>query len=247
MNDTKAEAEATIRYWTTALGGASGRASVKASGAARPVPTVGRIVFPTGDNCTGTVVGANLIVTAAHCIKRYGLPIGKLGAFVPEYSGGDSPYGVWPLADYYIDSRWGLLDNPRYDYAIVSLSKTGHDYSLGDKTGTVRISADPFQSGEQVHLLGYPGDQDVPYGCDTPVTSVKFSNVGYWRVDCAAFTDGVSGTSFQHYQPAPWNSTTIGAVLGGYQEGGTTPSVSYASQWDNGIYTLWQQANQAST
>jgi hypothetical protein len=242
LNGTKAEAEATLRYWTAArLRAATPRPESSAPG--QPVPTVGKIVYPAF-NCTATVVGANLVLTAAHCIKRYGLPVGRLGAFVPDYAGGSSPYGTWPLRDYYIDSRWGITDDPRYDYAIVSLSKTGHDYSLGDRTGTVRISADRFQADEQVDLLGYPGDQDVPYACHTPVSSAVFNKVAYWKVDCAAYTDGVSGTAFEHFQPAPWNSVTIGAVLGGYQEGGSTADVSYASQWDGSVYSLWQQANQ---
>ena len=250
LNGTASEAEATIRYWTAARLRATlentAKATPDSSAPATPVPTVGTIVYP-GFNCTGTVVGANLILTAAHCVKRNGLPVGRLGAFVPEYGSGKSPWGSWPLGDYYIDSRWGDNDDPRYDYAIVSLSKTGHDYSLGDRTGTVRISADPFQSGEQVELLGYPGDRDVPYGCATSVTSVQFDKANYWKVDCASYTDGVSGTAFEHYQPAPWNTVTIGAALGGYQEGGSTPSVSYASRWDSSIYTLWQRANQGSS
>lgn len=248
LNDNKAEV--TSRYWTAARLRANTERSTQAtpssSAPGRPVPTVGKIVYP-GFNCTGTVVGANLILTAAHCIKRNGLPVGKLGAFVPEYGSGASPWGPWPLADYYIDSRWGNNDDPRYDYAIVSLSKIGHNYSLGDKTGTVRISADPFNPDEQVNLLGYPGDQDVPYGCATSVTSVRFNDVKYWKADCTSYTDGVSGTAFEHYQSAPWNSTTIGATLGGYQEGGSSPSTNYASRWDSSIYTLWQQANQGSS
>ncbi|GAB2840765.1 hypothetical protein GCM10027176_50750 [Actinoallomurus bryophytorum] len=249
MNDTKSKAEATIQYWTAERLRAN-RKSVQvtpeSSAPATPVPTVGKIVYP-GFNCTGTVVGANLILTAAHCVKRNGLPVGKLGAFVPEYGSGQSPWGNWPLDNYYIDSRWGNNDNPLYDYAIVSLSRIGHDYSLGDKTGTVRISADAFRSGEQVNLLGYPGDRDVPYGCMTPVSSVKFNNANYWEADCDSYTDGVSGTAFEHYQGEPWNSVTIGAALGGYQEGGSTASVNYASRWDSSVYTLWQRANQGSS
>src|SRR5262249_39542533 len=157
-------------------------------------------------NCTGNVVGANLILTAAHCIKRNGVPIGKLGAFVPQSSNGSRPWGVWPLASYYLDARWGNNDDPRYDFALVALSKLGHGYALGDRTGTLRISADRFPAGGRADLLGYPEDQDVPFGCTAPVSSVPFSGVSYWKVDCESFTDGVSGTAFRHFQPAPWNS-----------------------------------------
>ena len=43
------------------------------------------------------------------------------------------------------------------------------------------------------------------------------------------------------FDPRTRTGTIVG-VIGGYQEGGDTPSVSYSAYFGSGVYQLYQQA-----
>lgn len=240
---------AAVKYWTRQrLLKADGGSSLQAE--ANPIrawnPLIGKIFFPTLRysiaGCTGSVVGWNLIITAAHCFKYHG---SGTAVFVPKYSNGNTPYGVWEIKHVWVDTR-ARGQRERFDYALVTLKrKSGQTLHQKTGIGAYQVSADAFYPNEQADLVGYPYVKHVPYECKGPVNTAYFRSVGYWDVHCGSgFDDGVSGTGWVHYESS-WKTWTIGAVLGGYHEGGYG-SATFASKWDSRIYSLWQAANKDS-
>jgi hypothetical protein len=60
--------------------------------------------------------------------------------------------------------------------------------------------------------------------------------------DCGGYTDGTSGGPFlARVQRATGLGTVIG-VIGGYQQGGNTPSVSYSARFGRAVRTLYEAA-----
>jgi hypothetical protein len=61
---------------------------------------------------------------------------------------------------------------------------------------------------------------------------------------CADFTGGTSGSPWITRFDAGTRTGTIVGVIGGYQEGGDTPAVSYSAYLSDDIRSLYQQATQ---
>lgn len=70
-----------------------------------------------------------------------------------------------------------------------------------------------------VTVIGYPASRDLPISCTNKPTAHSRTQQ---RIDCPAFTGGTSGS--------PWvngNGQVVG-ILGGHEQGGSTPDVSYS-------------------
>jgi hypothetical protein len=66
------------------------------------------------------------------------------------------------------------------------------------------------------------------------------------RFDCAGFTDGTSGGPFiARWSPVTGQGTVIG-VIGGYEQGGDLPQVSYSVAFGATVAALYQTAKAAS-
>jgi hypothetical protein len=60
--------------------------------------------------------------------------------------------------------------------------------------------------------------------------------------DCDGYTGGTSGSPWvTGFDPRTRTGTIVG-VIGGYQQGGDTPSVSYSAYFGSGVQQLYQQA-----
>jgi hypothetical protein len=60
--------------------------------------------------------------------------------------------------------------------------------------------------------------------------------------DCAGYTDGTSGGPFlANVNPATGQGTVVG-VIGGYDQGGFTPDVSYSAQFGGNVDSLYATA-----
>ncbi|MFJ8430505.1 trypsin-like serine peptidase [Kitasatospora sp. NPDC094019] len=184
--------------------------------------------------CTASVVrspGRNLLVTAAHCVqsRRIGLLDGLV--FTPGYRNGYSPYGSWPVESVTVDPHWETDDDPEYDVAFVTVrpvdGRQVEDAVGGNPLGTEQ------GFGLAVSVTGYPNERDEPITCSGLTSSQSPTQE---RFDCGGYTDGTSGS--------PWlttNGRVIG-VIGGYQEGGSTPGTSYSVTFDERVAELYQQA-----
>ena len=60
--------------------------------------------------------------------------------------------------------------------------------------------------------------------------------------DCGGYTDGTSGGPFlANVHPATGLGAVIG-VIGGYEQGGDTPSVSYSARFGRAVRDLYDKA-----
>ena len=187
--------------------------------------------------CTASVVDSaagDLAVTAAHCVY------GKTGTlvFVPGYADGKTPYGVWPVTKVYTDSAWDGSQDPDHDVAFLRLSDAPDGAPIEDITGAETLVADA-PAGQAVRVIGYPDGAAEPVWCSGPV---KGFSATQFEFDCGGYTTGTSGGPFlTGVDPATGQGTVIG-VIGGYQEGGNTPQVSYAAVFGTAVSQLYATA-----
>jgi V8-like Glu-specific endopeptidase len=196
----------------------------------------------SGDHfCTASVVDSpagNVLITAAHCING-----GTGGAnrsnveFIPDYANGNSPDGVWTPERYVLDQRWVNGANPDLDVAFIVL-KPLNGKNIQDVLGANSIV---FNAGFRhlVRVTGYPSSADAPISCvnwtsEQSKTQLKFA--------CQDFTGGTSGSPWlTRFDPVTRTGTIVG-VIGGYQQGGDTPAVSYSVYLNDDIQKLYQDA-----
>ena len=174
--------------------------------------------------CTATVVDSpagDLVITAAHCVT------GAQGTldFVPGYDQGGEPYGVWTVTKVYVDQAWSSSSSQNDDFAFVRVSRPGSSVPIEDVTGAERLDTDLPASRELVQVIGYPNATNQPVTCQNPI---KQAMAGQLEFDCDGYTNGTSGGPFlSEIDPATGQGLVIG-VIGGYQQGGDSPQVSYS-------------------
>jgi V8-like Glu-specific endopeptidase len=187
--------------------------------------------------CTASVVDSthgDLAVTAAHCVY------GRTGTmvFVPGYANGKAPYGVWPVTKVYTDSAWDASQDPDHDVAFLRLSDASDGAPIQNVTGAEAIGTD-VSAGQTVQVIGYPDAADGPLWCSGPAKGFSATQLEF---DCGGYTDGTSGGPFlTRVDPTTGQGTVIG-VIGGYQQGGDTPQVSYAAVFGTAVAQLYATA-----
>lgn len=192
--------------------------------------------------CTASVVsspGKDLLITAAHCING-GQGSGGYNSdivFIPDYRDGQEPFGVWTPAKLLVAPQWANSSDPDFDVGFVVLQP--HDgENIQQVLGGNRLGTD---LGYQylVHVTGYPESADVPITCVNWTS--RFSDTQL-KFDCAGYSSGTSGSPWvTDFSPGSHTGTIVG-VIGGYQEGGNTDSVSYSVRFGPAIQQLYQQA-----
>jgi Trypsin-like peptidase domain len=158
-----------IGHGETPPGGRSAAQELKWAGWPRkPMPQVGRMVMREADGsvsaCSGTVVGPDLVATAAHCV--YSQELGRYHSaivFVPGMTWKKpadprnikTPYGIWQGAGWWAPNgyRAGAAD---YDWGLVQLEPLG-GRDIGDVVGARRVQANiDWGRGIRVQAVGYP-------------------------------------------------------------------------------------------
>ena len=184
--------------------------------------------------CTGSVISgptADLVMTAAHCVS--GRTIQSM-AFVPEYADGRAPYGVWPVTRVVLTKAWSTSADPDDDVALIVVkAPSANVRSLSSLTGANQITT-AKTANVMVHVIGYPDTSAAPITCANVATSYSATQL---RFDCDGYTMGTSGGPLLASVGSSGAITVIG-VIGGYEEGGLTPSVSYAAKFGANVSTL---------
>lgn len=188
--------------------------------------------------CTGSVVDSpagDLVLTAAHCVDQ--ASVGTV-AFVPDYGSGKGPFGIWTVTQVIVDQKWSSSRDPDDDYAFLVVSQPGTKTAVEQFTGGEVIGVDE-PAGHTVEVAGYPDGEGEPITCEN--VALDFSPTQY-QFNCGGFTDGTSGSPLLADGIAEGGVDTVIGVIGGYQQGGDTPSVSYAARFSADLATLYQQA-----
>ena len=190
--------------------------------------------------CTASVVaspGQDLLVTAAHCINPGdGSGYTQNIVFVPGYRDGTTPYGIWTPERLLVAPQWANSADPDYDVGFVVLKPLGGE-NIQQLLGANRLG---FDSGYHylVKVTGYPSSAEAPITC---VNWTSEQSATQLRFDCGGYTGGTSGSPWVTFVPGSHVGTIVG-VIGGYQEGGDTPSVSYSAYFGSAVQQLYQQA-----
>jgi V8-like Glu-specific endopeptidase len=194
--------------------------------------------------CTASVVdspGENLLITAAHCMA--GRPLGPATGvvFAPGYHDGKFPYGTWFIRATYVDSAWEQDHNPNDDVAFLVAGRAGTHIERHTGAETLMVDRPP----QVVQVIGYPDGKGKPITCTARARG--FDHGHQMVFDCDDYTDGTSGGPFlAHVNPATGDGWVIG-VIGGYQEGGDTPNISYSPRFFSAIEDLYETAVAASS
>jgi len=192
--------------------------------------------------CTASVVDSpagDLLVTAAHCVSR---GLARQIAFVPDYADGRSPYGVWTVTQVIMDDDWAQSADPDDDFAFLIVTRPGSPATLQALTGGEAVAiGEP--AGQKIEVVGYPDDRDAEISCES--TALAFGTTQF-QLDCGGFTVGTSGSPFLADLGTGHGLAAVVGVLGGYEHGGTSASVSYAARFNGQLGSLYQTAVAAS-
>jgi V8-like Glu-specific endopeptidase len=186
--------------------------------------------------CTASVIGSphgDLVITAAHCVT------GTSGiVFVPGYDRGAAPYGIWTVTTVYADQSWTSSSDPDHDVAFLRVRQAGSIVPIEDVTGAEALKTGT-PTRQLVEAIGYPDSGSQPIVCRNWTREPMSEQLEF---DCGGYTDGTSGGPFlASVNPLTGQGTVIG-VIGGYEQGGLTPQVSYSSRFGANVAALYRQA-----
>lgn len=197
-------------------------------------PAVGALFVGTGflvlkhPFCTATVVPSpkgNMVVTAAHCIA---VSPGDI-RFAPYYHDGVEPFGTYTVTSVTEMRAWTHDGSPNADVAFLTVNGDVQRLSGADPIG----SSSPAPSRVTVDGYSFPDGETVQTG---RVTTIIVQGQRQLKFDDPGYTDGASGAPFLTL------AGTVVGVLGGYQNGGTSSSVSYASPFGAAVKALYRRA-----
>jgi hypothetical protein len=193
---TRTEAARTLRFWTPARMRSTPPldaprrldSTATISFSTVPEPTVaphtvnGRLFVKQGRErgyCSATAIDTpsrRLVLTAGHCVNSG--PLGRHGGsiwsryleFVPAYSGGVAPFGVFIAHRKHVFAlkQWVKTSNPNFDVGALVTSANAEGAFVADAVGGGAALALDRSRHEDFETFGYPGKSRWMQGCDSP-------------------------------------------------------------------------------
>jgi hypothetical protein len=106
-------------------------------------------------------------------------------------------------------------------------------------TGAEQLATGLPAARQTVEALGYPNSSNRPVTCQNWLREPMTDQLEF---DCGGYTDGTSGGPFlSEVNQATGQGLVIG-VIGGYEEGGFTPEVSYSAVLGANAAALYKTA-----
>jgi V8-like Glu-specific endopeptidase len=192
--------------------------------------------------CTASVVhspAGNLLLTAAHCMQGRSLtPAGTI-FFAPGYHSGRFPYGRWIVRSVFTNSQWKKHKNPADDFAFLIAGRAGTHLERRTGAETLYTGA---KLPRKVQVIGYPDGGNLPLSCKATARLVGRSHPDQEVFDCDGYTNGTSGGPFLAKVSSATGTGRVLGAIGGYEDGGDTPNVSYSSRFLASIAALYTAA-----
>ena len=191
--------------------------------------------------CTASVVDSpagDLLITAAHCMAGYSAHAPADVAFVPGYDDGAAPYGVWPVTRIFVDAAWATSASVNDDVAFLTVARPDSGRAIESVTGGEALDTGQ-RAGPVVRVTGYPDGGNEPVSCLNRTSQFA---AGQLEFDCGGYTDGTSGSPFLVPAGPAGGPDLVMGVIGGYQQGGDTPEVSYAAAFGKNVSALYRTA-----
>jgi len=187
--------------------------------------------------CTASVVDSkagDLAVTAAHCVD------GKNAAlvFAPDYANGKTPYGLWPVTKVYVDRAWSSGQSQDDDIAFIRIGQPGSTTPIEDVTGAETLATKTAVK-QLVEVIGYPDGGSQAITCENWTSQPMADQLQF---DCGGYTDGTSGGPFLADVNAATGQGTVIGIIGGLDQGGYTPQVSYSIEFEQNVADLYKTA-----
>jgi hypothetical protein len=182
--------------------------------------------------CTATVVPSrkgNLLITAAHCLGT--IPVTDI-RFAPFYHNGVAPFGEYAVTSQTFAPGWIQEGDPNSDVAFLTVA------------GNVQRRAGAEQLGyssptpRRVTVDGY-STPDGEMICTASPTTMSVRGEQQLRFACPGFLAASSGGPFLVSINHQSGLGTIVGVLGGFQNGGKSSSLSYAAPFGRAIHELY--------
>jgi len=187
--------------------------------------------------CTASVVSSpagDLAITAAHCMTN----VSGAVVFIPGYDAGKAPYGIWQVTKVYVDKAWSSSQSQDDDVAFIRVSQPKSSTPIEDVTGAETL-ATKTQVRQLVEVVGYPDGESQPVTCENWTSQPEADQLQF---DCGGYTDGTSGGPFlADVNPANGQGKVIG-IIGGLDQGGYTPQVSYSIEFEQNVVDLYKTA-----
>jgi trypsin-like peptidase len=205
--------------------------------------------------CTASVVASpagDLVLTAAHCVT--GPSLADI-VFAPGYADGKFPHGLWAVSRKFVNASWAAHQNPDDDFAFLvvrPLANAGQAASATAATSTVEqaTGAERLRFGAPlptvIRAIGYPDASSQPRACTTMAVAFRPDSLDQVKFVCPGFTDGTSGGPFLSDYSRSTDTGAIIGVIGGYQQGGDSPGISYSAAFAANVKALYGRALRAT-
>jgi V8-like Glu-specific endopeptidase len=172
-----------------------------------PATTTGKVFFTGTDGagyaCSASAVNSeakNAVLTAGHCVNDGHQGWHANWIFIPDYSDGWAPFGVWTARELWSTGEWFYNADFRYDVGAVVVNSNSNT-RLVDVVGGQGIAWNQAR-GQYVFAFGYPADppfdgKALKY-CDGYTYDDWWSFLANLGLDCD-FTGGASGGPWLAY------------------------------------------------
>jgi hypothetical protein len=189
--------------------------------------------------CTASVVPSprgNLIVTAAHCLGR---TLGSPVTFAPGYRDHRAPLGEWRVTGQAFAPGWFPHGNVNLDFAFLTVR--------GDVQARAGAEAIGYSLPVPalVRVEGYSPAGRLTI-CSRRPGIVTEAGQRQLTLGCPGYASASSGGPFLTGINPDSGLGTIVGLIGGYQQGGVTPSLSYSSPFGQVIHRLYRSITDRS-